>query len=117
MTKTKVTLELTVSEGTRVRGWGDDAVYEYIVRHDKLTGEMRFRCNRKSLTKILDEMGASIELQDDDGDVSLLDVGNELSRASTGIPLSEFDQQELQDMVSPKRSQNQVTTAFKIKLG
>lgn len=118
MTKSTVTLELKVVEGTRVKGWGEEAVHEYNLRHEKLTGELKFRCKRKDLEDILKDMGANLEKFDDVSDVSMLDVGDELARASTGMPLSERDQEELQKLLSPdKPAATQPKSGYKIRIG
>ena len=118
MTKSTVTLELKVREGTRIRGWGEEATYEYNLRHEKLQGELKFRCKRKDLEEILKDMGANTDKFDDVAEVSLVDVGDELSRSSTGMPLSERDQKELQELLSPdKPAKNQSKSGFKIRIG
>ena len=117
MTKSTVTLELRVVEGTRIKGWGEDAVYEYNLRHEKLSSELKFRCKRKDLESILADMGANLDKFDDVSEVSLADVGDELARASTGMPLSDRDQKELQDLIQPNTQANQRNTGFKIKIG
>lgn len=118
MTKSTVTLELRVVEGTRIKGWGEDAIYEYNLRHDKLTNELKFRCKRKDLEDILKDMGANLDKFDDASEVSMIDVGDELSRSSTGMPLSEREQSELSGMLSPSKPvKNQQNTSFKIKIG
>lgn len=118
MTKSTVTLELKVVEGVRVKGWGEEAVHEYNLRHEKLSGELKFRCKRKDLEEILKDMGANLDKFDDVSDVSLLDVGDELSRASTGMPLSERDQVELQSLLTPdKPAASQSKSGYKIRIG
>lgn len=118
MTKSTVTLELKVVEGTRIKGWSEEAVHEYNLRHEKLSGELKFRCKRKDLEEILKDMGANLEKFDDVSDVSMLDVGDELARASTGMPLSERDQQELQSLLSPdKPAAAQQKSGYKIRIG
>ena len=118
MSKSTVTLELKVVEGTRIRGWGEDATWEYLLRHEKLGGELKFRCMRKDLEEVLRDMGASLEKFDDVTDVTLVDVGDELARASTGMPLSERDQKELQGLLSPdKPAAAQPKSGFKIRIG
>ena len=118
MTKSTVTLELKVSEGTRVKGWGEEAVHEYNLRHEKLSGELKFRCKRKDLEEVLNDMGANLDKFDDVSEVSLVDVGDELARASTGMPLSDRDQQELQSLLTPdKPAAGQSKSGFKIRIG
>lgn len=117
MTKSTVTLELKVVEGTRIRGWGEEAIYEYNLRHDKLSGEMKFRCKRKDIEEVLKDLGANLDKFDDVDEVSMADVGDELARASTGMPLSDRDQQELQDMLSPSEPSRQGISGFKIRIG
>lgn len=117
MTKSTVTLELKVVEGARVKGWGEEAVHEYNLRHEKLSGELKFRCKRKDLEEVLKDMGANLEKFDDVSAVSMIDVGDELSRASTGMPLSDREQKELQDLLSPKDVQRQPESKFKIRIG
>jgi len=117
MTKSTVTLELRVSEGTRVKGWGEDAYYEYNLRHEKLTGELKFRCKRRDLEDILEDMGANLDKFDDASTVSMADVGDELSRASTGMPLSDREQKELESLLKPDSAAPQRNTSFKIKIG
>lgn len=119
MIKSKVTLELSISEGSRVRGWGEEAIQEYILKHPKLAGDIRLRCKRKDIDTVLEELSVSSETETFglDTSVSLVDVGNELARSSTGIPLSEREQKELKEMLEPKSSQNQPVDPFKIKLG
>lgn len=118
MSKSTVTLELKVVEGSRIRGWGEEATYEYNLRHEKLQGELKFRCVRKDLEEVLKDMGANLEKFGDVTDVSLVDVGDELARASTGMPLSERDQKELQGFLSPdKPAAAQPKPGFKIRIG
>lgn len=117
MTKSTVTLELRVVEGTRIKGWGEDAVYEYNLRHEKLTSELKFRCKRKDLEDILQDMGANLDKFDDVSEVSMADVGDELARNSTGMPLSEREQKELNAMISPNSTVDQRPKSFKIKIG
>jgi hypothetical protein len=118
MSKSTVTLELRVVEGTRIKGWGEDAIYEYNLRHDKLTNELKFRCKRKDLEDILKDMGANLDKFDDVSTVSMADVGDELSRSSTGMPLSDREQKELTGMLSQdKPVKNQQNTGFRIKIG
>lgn len=117
MTKSTITLELKVTEGTRIRGWGEDATYEYNIRHDRISGELKFRCKRKEIDKVLEELGANTENFHEEEDISMLDVGNELSRASTGIPLSQKEQEELGKLLDPKNPTAQPKRDFKIRIG
>lgn len=118
MTKSTVTLELTVHERERIRGYGDTATYEYALRHEKLGSELRFRCQRKDLESILKDMGADTDKFDDVSDVTIADVGDELSRSSTGMPLSERDQEELRGFIDTKpKPRAQRKPGFKIRIG
>lgn len=119
MSKSTVTLELKVTEGTRVKGWGEEAINEYLLRHEKLTGDLRFRCKRKDLEEVLKDMGASLDKFDDASEASLMDVGDELSRASTGMPLTERDQKELENLLSPSSEPvaAQPKSGYKIRIG
>lgn len=118
MSKSTVTLELKVVEGPRIRGWGEEATHEYHLRHEKLQGELKFRCMRKDLEEVLKDMGASMEKFGDVSEVTLVDVGDELARSSTGMPLSERDQKELQGLLSPdKPVADQPKLGFKIRIG
>lgn len=118
MNKSKVTLEFSVTEGNRVRGWGEDAIQEYILRHPKLVGDVRFRCKRKEVDQVLEEISVSAEKETFglDANVTLVDVGNEMARSSTGIPLSEQEQKELSQMIDTKSSTSQQVSPFKIKM-
>ncbi len=119
MTKSTVTLELKVVESSRVKGWGEDATYEYHLRHDNLPNEqLRFRCRRRDLEDVLKDMGANLDKFDDVSSVSMTDVGDELARSSTGMPLTEREQAELSSMLTREKPvQTQQTTGFKIKIG
>ena len=117
MTKSTVTLELKVSEGTRIRGWGEDATYEYNLRHERMTGEIKFRCKRRDIDKVLEELGANTESFEFDDNITIVDVGDELSRASTGMPLSERDQKELSSLVDQSSPTDQPKSKYKIRIG
>ena len=117
MTKSTVTLELKVSEGSRVRGWGEDAIYEFNLRHEKLTGELKFHCVRKNLEEILKDMGANLDRFDDPSAVSMADVGDELARSSTGMPLTDREQAELENMLNQKRAPDKRPSSIRIKIG
>ena len=118
MSKSTVTLELKVVEGTRIRGWGEDATWEFLLRHEKLGGELKFRCMRKDLDEVLRDMVASLLKFYNVTDVTLVDVDDELARASTGMPLSKRDQKELQGLLSPdKPAAAQPKSGFKIRIG
>jgi len=119
MIKSKVTLELSITEGSRIRGWGEEAIQEYILKHPKLASDLRLRCKRRDIDQVLEELSVSSEVESFglDTSVSLVDVGNELARSSTGIPLSEKEQEELKNMLEPKSSQTQQDSPFKIKIG
>lgn len=117
MTKSTVTLELKVSEGTRIRGFGEDATYEYNLRHEKMTGEIKFRCKRRDIDKVLEEIGANVENFEFDDNITMADVGDELARASTGMPLSERDQKELTDLIEPSGPTDQRFKNYKIRIG
>lgn len=119
MIKSKVTLELSITEGSRVRGWGEEAIQEYILKHPQLAGDLRLRCKRRDIDQVLEELSVSAEVETFglDTSVSLVDVGNELARSSTGVPLSEKEQEELQKMLEPKDKAVQQDSPFKIKIG
>lgn len=117
MTKSTVTLELTVHERERIRGYGEHATFEYALRHEKLSGELKFRCERKDVEAILKDMGANVEKFDDVTQVTMAEVGDELSRSSTGMPLSDRDQEELRELISSPEPTAQRKSGFKIRIG
>lgn len=118
MTK-KVVIELIVKETSyRVQGYGEEAVMEHSLSHPAMTGNLKFQCKRKDLDEVLKEFSEGLEnkRREFEGDVSLVDVGNELARGSTGIPLSEKEQKELQGLLDSKTPVEQRDGAFKIKI-
>lgn len=119
MIKSKVTLELSITEGSRVSGWGESAVQEYILRHPKLAGDIRLRCQRRDIDEVLEDLSVSAvsETFGANTEVTLVDVGNELARSSTGVPLSKKEQEELENMLEQKDPQTQQDNPFKIKIG
>ncbi len=119
MNKAKVTIELTVSEGNRIKGWGESAEQEYILKHPQMKGDLRFICQRREVDAVLEQLTVSQSQPSFalDADVSLVDVGDELARSSTGVPLSQREKEELRNIIEPKQQQTQQDNPFKIKIG
>jgi len=116
---TKVVLELTVKEtSVRIRGYGEEAIMEHSLTHPLMQGSLKFQCKRKDLADVLKEFAEGLDSRkkDFEGDVSLVDVGNELARSSTGIPLSEKEQNELKTLLDGKSAVEQRDGAFRIKI-
>ena len=101
-----LTVDLNIKEGRRVRGYGETAIVEFELVHPEMKGSLRFEAPRNKRDDFLKKLKIGIKKKElFEGDVSLSDVAYELSMRSTGIPLSEEEKGELNDLFneSPRK--------------